>query len=231
MPPTADFDPDDPTSGFDREIAILRSLAVDPVTLDAPPAGTWDAIESALGREQDDPASPAVTADRPRVIRGDAPATSSPSAARPRWQWLAAAAAVVAVLVAGAVVVATRGEDGPAELAATTLRPVNGVDVGRASASATLQRDGTHLQLHVEMDDLPSPPSGTFYELWLLGEDGETPVSLATMKEPAPSVSTDVDIPAGVDTGRYDVVDVSLQAEGEGPEHSGNSVLRGTLSA
>ena len=50
------------------------------------------------------------------------------------------------------------------------------------------------------------------------------------MKDPAPHVATDIAVPAGVDTDRYDVIDVSVQVDGAGPAHSGHSILRGNLT-
>ncbi len=81
------------------------------------------------------------------------------------------------------------------------------------------------------MHDLPSPAPGTFYELWLIDPSTGTPVSVATMRDGSSDVSTTIDLPAGTDPTTSDVVDVSVQKDAAGPEHSGNSVLRGTLSA
>jgi len=117
----------------------------------------------------------------------------------------------------------------PVQVAATQLQPLEGVDVGNARAEVRLERAGDTEQLEVEMDDLPPPAAGTFYELWLLSDDGE-PVSVAAMKDPEPSVSTTIAVPAGTDTDAYRVVDVSVQHEGAGPAHSGESILRGTLT-
>ena len=41
--------------------------------------------------------------------------------------------------------------------------------------------------------------------------------------------STSVPVPAGIDPDEYAVVDVSLQEQGQ-TEHSGHSLLRGTLA-
>ena len=66
--------------------------------------------------------------------------------------------------------------------------------------------------------------------MWLMDPTTGTPVSVASMKEPTPDVAAVIDVPPGTDPSRYDVVDVSVQRLDGGPQHSGNSVLRGTLS-
>ena len=50
------------------------------------------------------------------------------------------------------------------------------------------------------------------------------------MRDGSSDVTTTVDLPAETDPSTYDVVDVSVQESAAGPEHSGNSVLRGTLN-
>ena len=135
-------------------------------------------------------------------------------------------------MIAGVgVFAATRSDPTPTELAAAELRPYEGAQVGDAAGQVELIDDGDTLSLRVDMRDLPTPPPGTFYELWLIDPTTGEPVSVATMKDGSSDVATEIAVPAGTDPQRYDVVDVSVQEEGAGPEHSGNSVLRGTLSA
>jgi hypothetical protein len=137
---------------------------------------------------------------------------------------------VIAVLAIGlGAIVASRG-DGPTEVAAAELTPFGGAQVGDAGGRVELIEDGEQARLRVDMHDLPAPAPGTFYELWLLDPETGEPVSVATMKDGSSDVTTDIDVPPGTDTSRFDVVDVSVQVESAGPEHSGDSVLRGTLS-
>jgi anti-sigma-K factor RskA len=211
----------EPDEGFERETAILRSLARDPVDRVDAPASVWDGIAAQLEAEgEPTQAPPAPPADRPIVLADR----------RRPVRWIAAAAAAVAVLIVAGVVVGTRTSDDPVEVAAAQLQPLDGIDVGEASAEVRLERDGDTARLEVEMDDLPAPAAGTFYEMWLLSDDGE-PISVAAMRDPAPHVSTTITVPPGTDTDTYRVVDVSVQHEGAGPAHSGESILRGTLRA
>jgi len=154
------------------------------------------------------------------------------SARRRRWATVLISAAAVVALIAGVgVFVATRSDPSPTELAAAELLPYEGAQVGDAAGQVELIDDGEQLSLRVDMRDLPAPAPGTFYELWLIDPATGEPVSVATMKDGSSDVATEIAVPTGTDPERYDVVDVSVQEENAGPEHSGNSVLRGTLSA
>ena len=211
------IEPDEPTAGFEREVALVRSLADEPIERVDAPAAVWGGIAAALAAE-----------DEPPVVANDEPVVLA-QRRRPMVWLLAAAAAVVVLLVAGLIVSSVSSDD-PVQVAATELQPFEGIDVGEASAEVRLEQSGDAEQLEITMDDLPAPAAGTFYELWLLSEGDGEPVSVASMKDPAPHVSTTVAVPPGTDTSRYRVVDVSVQHEGAGPAHSGESILRGTLS-
>ncbi len=242
-----------PDDGFGREADLLRSLGDEPVELVDAPAGLWDRIAAAVDADEAEEEAGAEAApdqdsamSEPTPSGPDGPVQltvhdgGGPGASRTaagaghrggRWRSVVlGAAAVVAVLAIGAgVVVATRN-DGPTEIAAAELTPLDGVQVGDAGGRVELIEEGDQVRLRVDMHDLPAPAPGTFYELWLLDPETGEPVSIATMKDGSSSVTTAVDVPRGTDTSRFDVVDVSVQEESAGPEHSGDSVLRGTLS-
>ncbi len=139
----------------------------------------------------------------------------------------AVAAAVVVVAVTGAVLLqggSSTGGDETQLVASTELEPLE--PVGGASAEVRLVRQDDHLQLELDARDMAAAPEGQHYELWLLDPTSESaePVSLGAM-----SGSTSVPVPAGVDPDEYAVVDVSLQEQGQ-TDHSGHSLLRGTLA-
>ena len=145
---------------------------------------------------------------------------------------LVSAVAAVLVLIVGVgigLVVNSRTTD-PTTVATAELTPYDDAAVGDAGATVAVFGEGDQQKLRVDMHDLPAPAPGTFYELWLIDPITGSPISIATMTDGSPDVSTVVDIPAGTDTGRYDVVDVSVQDQTAGPAHSGNSVLRGILT-
>ncbi len=227
--------------GFDgeflREARLLGSLAGGDPELSDPPDDLWDRIAAAL---DDDAAAPPP--DSPRLLVVDEPVEGIVSqetlAASPHGRWLrsprhrivfAVAAAVLAVLVGAGVLVARR-DSGPSTVASAVLAPYGGAQVGAARGKVQLVNSGGRLRLRVDMHDLPAPAPGTFYEMWLMDPTTGTPVSVASMKEPTPDVAAVIDVPPGTDPSRYDVVDVSVQRLDGGPQHSGNSVLRGTLS-
>lgn len=243
---------------FAREGRVLRSLGTDPVELVDAPAGLWAQIEQAATFEPDEsPVEPAAAA--PRAVAGDGAAgrrsdgsgtaDGAAVAERPDSDTVGGAAAVplrrrsrrtpVIVSIAAAVVllgvgvgvvVAGRSEK-PAPVASASLKPYGGAAVGSAGGTVRLIRDGDRLRLRVDMHDIPDPAPGTFYEMWLIDPASGSPVSITSMKEGGADVSTVVDVPEGADPSRYDVVDVSVQDVGAGPQHSGRSVLRGALSA
>ncbi len=216
-------------TGFDREIELVRSVAADPVEMVDAPADLWGriaaAVESEAGHDDATKSTPAGG-----THEGVAPVVDL-SARRRRWTTaLISAAAVVAVIAGVGVFAATRPDSSPTELAAAELLPYQGAQVGEAAGQVELIDDGDQLTLRVDMRDLPAPAPGTFYELWLIDPTTGEPVSVATMKDGSSDVATEIAVPSGTDPAQFDVVDVSVQEEDAGPEHSGNSVLRGTLA-
>jgi anti-sigma-K factor RskA len=137
------------------------------------------------------------------------------------------AVAASVALFAGLGYLFTRGESAPdPELVATAeLAPLEDPATA-AAADVRLVRDGDVRRLVLTARDMGAAPADHHYELWLLdpGTESAEPVSLGAM-----SGSVTVPVPADVDLDAYDVVDVSVQADGQ-VEHSGNSVLRGTLA-
>lgn len=216
-------DPDRPEDDeFAREIELVRSLSLDPVELADAPAELWDRIAAAAEHDEPVGAQHVPTSDRPIEL-----------AARRRRRWAAVivGAAATIVLIVAVGVFAVHSDDTPTELAAAELLPYEGAQVGNAGGEVELIDDGEQLSLRVDMHDLPAPAPGTFYELWLIDPGSGEPLSVATMKDGSSDVAIDIPLPEGADPDRFAVVDVSIQEAGAGPEHSGNSVLRGTLTA
>ena len=71
-------------------------------------------------------------------------------------------------------------------------------------------------------------PDSEFYELWLLGKEGEL-VSLGSFRVGEEGQSQ-IEVPLPVNPGKYEYFDVSIQPENGSPDHSGRSVLRGSTS-
>ncbi len=214
----------------DRLRAIAVRLDHEDFARVVPPAELWGRIAAAVASETDAEATPAdpriVEPPRPEPV---VPVVSLDAHRRRRHRRVLAAAAAAVVVVAMTVAVLTRGGssptgDEPELVASTELEPLE--PVGGASAEVRLVRQDDQLELELEARNMAAAPQGQHYELWLLDPSSATaePVSLGTM-----SGSTSVAVPEGVDPDAYDVVDVSLQEAGQS-EHSGHSLLRGTLA-
>jgi hypothetical protein len=197
----------------------------------APPADLWDRISARLDEE---PQVPGAT-EAPIEVGGPTSGSPAPTPTAderagdgvvvplaPRRRpalWIGAAAAV-AVVIAGIIGVTVTREDTRREVVASaTLEVLE----GPASASAELVRTDDGDRLIVTAQDMPPAPEGSHYELWLVDPEVSDPRSLGPM-----TGSTEIEVPSTIDPADYPVVDISLQADGQ-HEHSGHSLLRGTL--
>jgi hypothetical protein len=204
----------------------------------APPPGLWAGIAAATGvaaapRADVVAASAPAAGPVPDVVPEPLPAPlpaepAGPMAPvvplRPRRSrlLLAAAAALVAGLGigAGAVALATRGDDG-VPVAATVLDPLDGSDAS-GRAEVVERADGTRV-LQVELS--AGAPTEGYYEAWLLDESVSGLIPLGVVR----AGTEEFELPAGLDLGEYPVVDVSVEPLDGDPAHSGVSVARGLL--
>lgn len=191
-------------------LAGLRALATDvemePTTWDQPPAGLWERIAAEAG-------VPASDVDDTPV----APVAPLRPSRRPL-PWILGAVAAVAALVAGvAVFVGTTTDD--EVVASVTLDQLG--DAG--SGTAELIDDGGQYRLRVDTADLE--PGDGFLEVWVI----DTEVSKLVSLGPSRPDGT-YDLPPGLDPEQFPVVDVSVEPLDGDPNHSGDSVLRGTLT-
>ncbi len=137
-----------------------------------------------------------------------------------RWR-LAAAAAVVLVVAAGAVTVAGR-DSGPDVLASAVLEPL--VDATGPGEAELVSSDGTtRLDVSLSAAGLPDPDG--YYEVWLIDREVRGMVSLGPVRDDGT-----YDVPSDVDVAQFPIVDVSAEPADGNPTHSGSSVLRGTLA-
>jgi anti-sigma-K factor RskA len=107
------------------------------------------------------------------------------------------------------------GEEAPAGAAGEVLMTSNG--------------DPTGDQMTLDVSGLAQSDDREFYELWLLGEDGEL-IALGSFRVP-PGGSSSIEVPLPVNPERYRYFDVSIQPENGDPQHSGRSVLRGLTTS
>ncbi|MGG5258158.1 anti-sigma factor domain-containing protein [Phycicoccus avicenniae] len=213
------------------ELAALREVVdlvrAPAVPLTAPSDDVWDAVT----REIDGPpveAPAPVTPLRSRPAREAAPA-AVPVGAPPRrrispW-WLGAAAAAGLVVGGLGVGALDRPEPAPSPvvLGRTTL---DTLDTQQARGAASAVRLGGQVDLDVDTGRL-DPGSG-YLEVWLINTDLKRMVSVGVLRPEEGTQRFAID-QALIDEG-YVIVDVSREGFDDKPEHSGDSLVRGTLA-
>jgi hypothetical protein len=197
-----------------RDVALIGAESQEVRDLQAPPASVWAGIATAVG--------PSSTVE---VVRRRVP--------RPRREWLRLAVTAVAAAAVGIVgtlgatrLFAERPTPGPAPsvvaratLEAFPIAPVGAVGEARVLGTG----DGARLHLHVT----GLPLSTGYYEVWLID-----PVTMRMFSLGHLTDSGDVLLPLNstVDLRQYRVVDVSAEQYDNVQTHSGQSLLRGTLT-
>lgn len=192
------------------EVEAMRALAGD---LEQLPAEAWPAAGAAGA------AGPAASEAGP----------AAPGRRRLRlggfWRVrpaLALAGVLAALLLGGAIGAALEdgggGEPGDAPRIALQALP----DSPAAHGEVAMPSEG---EMVLSVSDLPATAAGQFYELWLLDEAGRT-VPVASFRVGGDGTAR-VRVPLPADPARFQFFDVSLQDVDAGPEHSGDSLLRG----
>jgi hypothetical protein len=101
--------------------------------------------------------------------------------------------------------------------------PLAGVGAVSASGRASMAGTGGDRRMTVTATDLPALGPGQFYEVWLLDPAAGTVFPVGIL---APDGQGRFTLPASV-VGRYQAVDISLEADDGNPTHSKHSLLRG----
>ena len=201
-----------------------------PLPLEQPPPAVWEQIAAAVA-EDTQTAPPPVSGAEPVVGAEPVAGTDAKRVRRPRRrsQRLAVALAGLAtgliIGIGGAVAVAQL-TSAPATrvVAQIELRSLPQFPQWQAATgTAELQDKGAAQLLAVSVT---APRLSGFYEVWLLGKDGTSMISLGDLN--AAHTGTFA-LPAGVDLGFYSRIDVSLQPFNGSPVHSRTSVVRGSL--
>ncbi|WP_374103783.1 anti-sigma factor [Micromonospora sp. U56] len=138
----------------------------------------------------------------------------------------ATAAALLGVVGTLAVLDATdRGSDRAPQQAVLASAPL--AAYGRtpkdANGDARIFTDG---RLHLHVANLPDVPG--YYEVWLINPTNMEMFSLGVLRDPSGDAL--LPLPPNVDLQAYSVVDVSAEQYDNKPAHSGDSLLRGTLT-
>lgn len=212
--------------------------------LEPPPSAVWAGIHAELGLAPAlaaDPLAPERHAEEPAPEETRAEESRAEEAARPvvelasrrRAWWPVAAAAAVGGILAGVgigVAIDGLGGDGaptPAPavvLASADLAAFPGWDDATGHASVEEDADG----VRSVVVDLDAPvPEGDVREVWLIRSDASGLVSLGLLD----GDSGRFVVPAGIDLAEFTLVDVSAEPVDGDPAHSGDSIVRGELSA
>jgi hypothetical protein len=139
---------------------------------------------------------------------------------RRRRPLLGLAAALVIAVIAAAVLwtVGPLRPDGSGRSV-----PLAGVGAVSASGRASMAGTGGDRRMTVTASGLPALAPGQFYEVWLLDPDAGTVFPVGVLAADGRARFT---LPASV-VGRYQAVDISLEADDGDPAHSKHSLLRG----
>ncbi|MGC4815545.1 anti-sigma factor [Micromonospora sp. DT228] len=218
-----------------RQVAGLGTETQGLADLPDPPEHVWQGIAAQVRAAQPSPAE-----IRPRPIPGQATGsvaeptvTRLDSARRSRrgagWsRWAATAvtaAAAAAVGVLGTVSVLRPDDPAPAPtpvVVASAPLAAYGSTPPAAKGDARVLRDG---QLHLHVANLPRVPG--YYEVWLINPTTMEMFSVGTLGGGSDAL---LPLPPNVDLTSYSVVDVSAEQYDNNTRHSGDSLLRGTLT-
>lgn len=158
---------DDPS---EDELAELAALLVRVDAWDDPPPELEDAVVAAIAAE--------VDAERDAVVaasaRHDAPTSLAQYRSRRvvSMTGLLGAAAAVAVMIAGIVLIRRGGDEG-------TVFALAGTDAAPgASAEVRMSATPAGLKIELDADGLPGAPDGFMYEAWV--GDGNVAISTGT---------------------------------------------------
>jgi anti-sigma-K factor RskA len=188
---------DERNSFLERVRQARETLAVSFTAQEEPPADLFDRIVAQLPTHAQLPAAgPAAAAAVSPAEQPDAEPADELSAARAKREsrrlpgsagrWLAAAAAAAVIALGGVAVgsyVADQNDPLNQVVRAQDVREAS-VPVA-AGGTATVLISSSQDALVVKMKDVPAPPAGKVYQMWLIPKDGSAPVSQGLMDEAA----------------------------------------------
>ena len=194
-------------------------------TLVAPDARVWAAISDELGLKRELGPEPELGPKPERALEpelGPEPRRSRrPGRLLPL---LVAAVAALALVVGGAAVWQALRPVPDRLVASASLEPFPAWPTAAGDAVLEEHPDGTR-SVTVTLD--APPAEGGFREAWLITSDASALVSLGVLREKTGTF----DVPDGVDTAQFDLVDVSAEADDGDAAHSGDSIVRGRLES
>jgi anti-sigma-K factor RskA len=141
-----------------------------------------------------------------------------------------AAFSALVLLAAGTVLGMQLGDDGGPAAGPTQTLALSTIgnevpDDASGEVRLTGVSEGGGEKAVLDVSGLAPNRDGEFYELWLLGAEGEL-VALGSFKV-EPDGASQIEVPVPVDPAEFQYFDVSIEPEDGSPDHSGRSVLRG----
>ena len=173
-----------------------------------------------------EPATPVRgTGSEPAVLsvptRGDV--RSGVRSTRTSWWLIAAAAACVLIGALVGRAVWSPGETTQAVVASVALTSLDAAKQQEGTAQLIGGQGGQGQELRV--DTQPMSTSSGFVEVWLINTDGKRMVSLGVL----PGTEATFSVPSDAIQQGYTIVDLSREQFDDKPQHSGDSIMRGTL--
>jgi anti-sigma-K factor RskA len=179
--------PEAERASFNERVRQAReTLAMSFTAEEEPPADLFDRIVSQL------PAPAAVPAAADGLAEAPEPAADELSAARQRREarrrtgglrnWLIGVAAAAVIALGGVGIgayVANQNDPFRQVIEAQDARQATVNVIG--GGTATVSISPSHDALVVRMKDVPPPPAGKVYQMWLIPKDGSAPVSEGLM--------------------------------------------------
>ncbi|MEV4478905.1 anti-sigma factor [Micromonospora coxensis] len=202
-----------------------------------PPEHIWQGIVAEISAAEELPSLAGARRQQstPAEPVADAPVTASPagtSRRRRRWpRWattVVTATAAAALGVVGTLAVLDPGRretDPPPRQVVLASAPLTafGQTPKDANGDARVFVDG---RLHLHVANLPDVPG--YYEVWLINPKNMEMFSVGVLRDGSGDAL--LPLPPNVDLEAYSVVDVSAERYDNKPAHSGDSLLRGTLT-
>ncbi|MET7971148.1 anti-sigma factor [Micromonospora sp. NPDC005305] len=212
-----------------RHVAGLGAGSQGLGDLPDPPEHVWQGIAAEVRAAEELPARTGRRVPRP-ADPADPPAPAERPRRRgrrwPRWATTAVTAAAAALIgVVGTAAVLGGGDEPAPQPTVLASAPLAAFGSTPKDASGDARVLGGR-QLHLHVANLPSVPG--YYEVWLIDPRTMRMFSLGTLSKA--SGDEVLPMPANVDLRTYSVVDVSAEQFDDKPAHSGDSLLRGTLT-
>lgn len=218
----------------------------DHFTLETPSPQVWDRIRDQLGFSDEfssDLVPPATKADGPSAVSAPtaAPNSSTADAAPPdgasvtperldlpprrQRRILSLALAAGLALLAGVVGTLTWQQLRPLDQTVLTSTALDALpDWTGATGEATLEEDASGRKVLVVSMETPRPVDG-IQQVWLIDREQSSMLQVGWLTAPVDRFT----LPTDLDISRFPVVDVSVEQPDGNLQHSGDSIVRGTL--